>query len=604
MKPKELEILLKTLFTAGFLFAMFAAAYNSQIKPEGWGHIAHGRELIKHVGLPPQNSYSFAGDTKWDYSSWIYDAFIYSLAFSLGAENTKMLKAFLMLLTFFVLYLVIYKRQQAKYITVALPFALFGAWLLEPYFTALPSAMPLLFIACFLYVLERKPRKRNRGLYLALPFIALLWSNMHLSALIAVALMLVYLLYRFIETREEEAKKEEFDFKLLLYSMAGTAAAVILNPSLLNGLAGFVKHFISPEWFSGYAFTKKGISQMFPFYVYTGMLALIMVYDIKGADVGRRAELVKDSALCFVFLAMALKDSACIPWFLVVSIPVISYYAYLVFRWDFVWPRQWAEADLVKINNGYYLLLVPLVFVYGALKLGEKQKEIFPSGAVAYISGTQVPKNVFSEQQWAGYLEYFLYPDYKVMYDPAAKQQGDTETDYGTLYYGDRGWKETAAKYGIGSALLDFKAPGVAKFREAGFAAAYFDDNNVVMVDKTKTDRYFKAINPLEEAFFDKANTFNALMELEPFSEDYPSERAQLMTAGIYAASGQSRAIDYLSYMIDKFPENYKLYNYKGRLLYNAGDYENAYEVLNSSAKRGAEEEAMLKDIKIRLKSK
>ena len=137
--------------------------------------MAHGRELIKHVGLPPQNSYSFAGDTKWDYSSWIYDAFIYSLAFSLGAEHMKMFKAFLMLFTFFVLYLVIYKRQQARYITVALPFALFGARLLEPYFTALPSAMPLLFIACFLYVLERKPRARNRALYLALPFIALLW---------------------------------------------------------------------------------------------------------------------------------------------------------------------------------------------------------------------------------------------------------------------------------------------------------------------------------------------------------------------------------------------------------------------------------------------
>jgi hypothetical protein len=247
---------------------------------------------------------------------------------------------------------------------------------------------------------------------------------------------------------------------------------------------------------------------------------------------------------------------------------------------------------------------VPLVFVYGALKLADKQKENFPSGAIAYISGTQVPKNIFSAQEWDGYLEYFIYSDYKIMYDPAAKQDGDTGTDYGTLYYGDRGWKEAAVKYGIGSALLDWKAPAVAKFKDAGFAPAYFDDNFIIMVDKTKTDRYFKAINPLEDQFFDKSNTYNALMELEPFSEDYPSERAQLMTAGIYAASGQSRAIDYLSYMIDKFPENYKLYNYKGRLLYNAGDYENAFEVLNASAKRGPEEDSILKDIKLKLKAR
>jgi hypothetical protein len=499
------------------------------------------------------------------------------------------------------LYLVIYKRQQARYITVALPFALFGAYLLEPYFTALPSAMPLLFMACFLYVLERKPRARNRALYLALPFITLLWSNMHLSALLAVILMLVYLLYRFIETREEEAKKEDFDFKLLLYSLAGTSAAVVLNPSLINGLTGFVSHFMTPEWFAGYSFTKKGITQMFPFYVYTGMLLLIMAYDIKGADVGRRAELVKDSILCFVFLTMALKDSAYIPWFLVVSIPVISYYSYLIFRWDFVWYRQWVEADLVKIKNGFYFLLVPLVFVYGALKLTQKQPLSFPAGAAAYISGTQVPKNIFSEQQWSGYLEYFLYPDYKIMYEKGMKQQADVPGDYATLFYGDKGWNEAAVKYGIGSALISYKAPAVAKFKEAGYAAAYFDDNFVVLVDKTKTDRYF---NPLEVEFFDKANTQNALMELESFSEDYPSERAQIMTAQIYAASEQSRAIDYLSYMIDKFPENYKLYNYKGRLLYGAGDYENAYETLAASLKRGPEEEAMLKDIKIKLKAK
>lgn len=604
MKPKELSIFLKILFVAGFLFAMFAAGYVSQVEPDGWGHMARGREMIKKFGLPDKAAYSFAGGVKWDYGTWIFDAFIYSLSFSAGAENVKMFKTFLMLFAFFVLYLVIYKRQQARYITIALPFALFGVYLLEPYFTALPSAMPLLFIACFLYVLERKPRKRNKALYYSLPFIALLWSNMHASALIAVILMLVYLLYRFIETREEEAKKEEYDFKLFLFSMLGTAVAVVLSPSLIKGVAGFVMQFASTDWLAGYSFTKKGMAQMFPFYVYTGMLLLIMLYNMKGADVGRRAELVKDAALCLIFLALAIKDASFIPWFLLVSIPVISYYAYMIFRWDFVWPRQWAEADLYNIKNVFYIMLVPAVFVYGAMKLGEKKPDLYPAGAVSYISGTQVPANVFSEKQWAGFLEYFIYPDYKVMYDPQMKLSGDVAADYDTLYYGDRGWKEAAEKYKIGSALLDFSSPAVKKFAEAGYAAAYFDDQHLVMVDRARTDRFFRHINPLEEQFFDRVNTQNALMEIESFSEEFPSEKAQMMTAMIYAASGTSRAIDYLSYMIDKFPENYKLYNYKGKLLYDAGDYENAQDVLSGSSKRGPEEETMLKDIKIKLKSK
>ncbi len=604
MKPRELNPALKALFVAGFVFALFSASYNSRLSPEAWGHVAHGRELIKQMGMPDRNSYSFAGDMKWDYSTWVFDAFAYSFSSMAGADSLYLLKFFAMLLAFFALYLVMYKRQQGKYITMALPLGLYAAYLLEPHFAVMPQLLPLLFISYFLYVLERKPRTRNAALYYSLPFIAFLWSNMHLSALAAVVLMLVYLLYRFIETREEPEKKEVYDLRLYFTSLGGVFIAAFLNPSFLSGAAQFFGNLTAPEWFTGYAFTKRGLAASFPFFLFCGIMLLVMLYNMKGADVGRRAELIKDVLLYAVFLAAALKNSAYIPWFLVVSVPIAGYYTYLIFRWDFVWPRQWTEADLMKIKNAVYFVLVPLVFVYGGIKQGEKPADMFPSGAVAYIAGTQVPKNIFSEAGMAGYLEYYLYPEYKIMYDPAMKQPLQVEEDYNTIYYGDRTYGDEMVKYNLNTYILKFDAPALKYLNSAGFAAAYFDDKNIMMVNRLKTDRYFKAIRPLDEEFFSKANTQNALSELEPFSEDFPSERAQLMVAKIYAAGGKSRAIDYLSYMIDKFPENYKLYNYEGKLLYEAGDFENAADVLSSSRGRGPEEEAMLKDSKLKLKSK
>jgi hypothetical protein len=603
MKPRELNILLKALFVAGFIFAMFAAAGSSSMKPASWTHLAQGREMIK-VGLPDNNDYSFTANIKWDYSSWVFDAFIYSLGATIGADSLYLFKFFMMLLAFFALYLVMYKRQQGKYITAALPFAAYGAFLLEPYFAVTPQIFTLLFISYFMYVLERKPRKRNAALYYSLPFITLLWSNMDISAAAAVVIMLVYLLYRFIDALEEPEKKEIYDMKLFLTSLAGVFLAVFINPSLFAGALRFTGHFASPGWFVGYAFTKKGLAASFPFYLYAGIMALIMLYNMKGADVGRRAELIKDSLLSAVFLTAALKDRAYIPWFLVVSIPVLSYYAYMIFRWDFVWPRQWAEADLTRVKNGFYIILVPLVFIYGGLRQAAQKQDMYPSGAVAYISGTQVPQNIYSEQDWAGYLKYHLYPDYKIMYDPDMRLPETAAEDYATVYYGDKQYQETISRNNLNSFLLSMNAPALKYLKAPQYRAAYFDDKTVIMVDTSKTDRYFKAILPLEDVFFDRANTLNALSELEPFSEDYPSERAQLMVAKIYAADQQSRAIDYLSYMIDKYPNNYKLYNYKGMLLYNAGDYENAREVLSASMARGPDEEAMLKDIEIKMKSK
>jgi hypothetical protein len=604
MKPREIGIMLKSLFVIALLLAVFAASSGTFLAPDAWGHMARGRELVRDMGMPDKNSYSFAGAEKWDYSSWLFDAFIFSLATSAGTENLYLFKFFMLLLTLLMLYLVIYKRQQGKYVTIALPAALLGAYLLEPYFAVMPQVFSLLFISYFLYVLERRPRKRNKILYYSLPFMALLWSNINLSALAGVAMMIIYLGFRFLETLEEPEKKETYDFKLFFISIAATVLASLLNPAHIYGAIAFVKQFMAGSWFAGYSFTKAGISGMFLFYVYAGIMLLTMLYDIKGADVGRRAEFVKDAVLAALFFAAALRNSAFIPWFIIVSIPALCFYIYLIFRWDFVWPRQWTEADLMNIKNGFYFILVPLVFLYSGLKITAKHINPYPSGPVTYITGTQIPKNIYTEQQWAGFMEYYLYPDYQVMCDPAMEQAGNIEQDYNTIFYGDKEYRETAAKYNINSYLLDMGSPAVQYLKGPSYAAAYFDDRNIIFVNRAKTGRYFRYINPLEDNFFDRSNTLNALAELEPFSEEFPSEKAQLMVAKIYASGDASRAIDYLTYMIEKFPDSYKLYNYKGKLLYDAGDYENAYEVLTASRAHGPGEEAMLKDSGLKLKGK
>ncbi|HRU38804.1 MAG TPA: hypothetical protein P5511_02920 [Candidatus Goldiibacteriota bacterium] len=605
MRPKAVETIMKALFVLFFLSAVFAASAGRFVTSETFGHAANGRELMAKAGFPGSMEFSYAGSTAWDYTGWLFDVFAHSSIFLLGA-SAWLIRPALLLFVFFGLYLVVYKRQQGKYITVTLLLSLFGAYLLERGFEFGPGAFALIFTAYFMYVLERKPRKRNKALYLSLPAMALLWSNMHYTAVAAVVLCLVYIIYRLVERSEEEAKKEEYDMRLLFTASLATAVAVLLNPGLYAGAAEAAKELFSSPWLEGYSFGRRGIREIFPFLVYACLVATLLAYNIvKGADVGRRAELIKDSLLLAVFAAAAARNAVFKPFFLVVSIPVAAYYSYLIFRWDFVWPKQWAEADLTRIKNRLYAIMIPvLAFCTASYAVKERPAAPYPAGAAAYISGTQVPVNIFSEARWAGYMKYMLYPEYKVLYDPSSRNPASAAEDYGIIYNGDRGWKEALEKNSVSTAVLDLKAPSLVKFNEAGFKTAYFDDNYAVLVDAKKTGRYFKNVSPLEENFFDAANTLNALSELEQFSEEFPSERALLLTAKIYAASGKSRAIDYLSYMIDRYPVYYGLYNLKAGLLYEAGDYENAYETLKNSKKRGPEEEAALKDLRIRLKAR
>ncbi|MCX8094042.1 MAG: hypothetical protein N3E50_07760, partial [Candidatus Goldbacteria bacterium] len=356
MKPKEISILLKILFVIFLLIAIFTASFSTFITPDTWSHLANGKELVKKFGLPGYDRFSFTEKSEWNYTTWLFDIFLYSMIFNIGPFNIYFIKFILFVLLIFVLFLVIFRRQEGKYISAVLPAGLFALFILEPFLKYTPRFFALLFLSYFLYVLERRPRKRNKLLYYSLPLITLLWSNMDTYALISIFLILIYWGYRFLEAIEEPAKKEIYDFKLFVYIFLLTLVAVFLNPYLYKNSWLFIKQIVSNKWFNGYSFDLRGIKEMLLFYLYFIIIIVVLLYDIKGADVGRHGEFVKDVTLLTVFGILAAKSYEFIPFFILISIPIFLYYIYLIFRWDIVWQRQWTEADLLKVKNPLYVL--------------------------------------------------------------------------------------------------------------------------------------------------------------------------------------------------------------------------------------------------------
>ncbi len=601
MKPGEAGVLLKTLFVIFLLFTIFAVSFSTSIVPDVWSHLANGKELVKKFGFPGYDRFSFAEKSQWDYSTWLFDVFLYSTIYNVGAFNLYIFKFILLSLILFVLFLVIFRRQEGKYISIVLPVCLFALFIMEPFLKYTPILFTLLFLSYFLYVLERRPRKRNKGLYYSIPLITLLWSNIDVNSVISIFIILIYLGYRFLETTEDYAKKELYDLKMFLFVFLLTVVAVFLNPYLYKNVLSFINNLISNKWFSGYSFNLQGIKEMALFYLYSIIIIVVLLYDIKGADVGRHSEFVKDVALLTVFGMLAAKSKEFIPFFLLISIPVFSYYIYLIFRWDIVWARQWTEADLLKVKNPLYVFLILILILFSLIKLSKPVEQNYPAGAVNYISSVEVPKNLFVPSQWAGFVEYFLYPEYKIMYDPVRNYKRTTENDYFDIYNWNKDNIGVMEKYAINSFLLNYDAPGINLInQEKKYNISYFDDISILFVNNEKTDRFFKFINPLDEKFYDETNTRGAMAELENFSEEYPSEKAFLLLAKLYADIDKNKAIDFLIYTTEKYPSYYLLTNYKAKLYYEVGDYENARETLSQSKKIGTEESAILKELKIK----
>lgn len=601
MKPKETEILLKTLFVVFLLFAVFSASFTTAITSDVWSHLANGKELVKKIGFPGYDRFSFVDKYQWDYSIWLFDFFLYSLAFNVGPFNLYIFKFLLLLLVLFVLFLVIFKRQEGKYISIVIPVCLVTSLILEPFLKYTPLIFVLLFLSYFLYVLERRPRKRNKALYYSLPIITLLWSNIDVYSVISIFVILIYWGYRLLETIEDPTKKEIYDLKLFLFVFLLTLIANFFNPFLYKNILFFINHLINNKWFVGYSFDLQGIKEMIPFYFYVLSIILVLLYDIKGVDVGRHGEFVKDVALLGTFGILVAKNIEFIPFFLLISMPIFSYYVYLIFRWDIVWPRQWTESDLLRVKNPIYIFLILFLILFSAVKLLKSKEQNYPVGAINYISAVEVPKNVFVPAQWAGFFEYFLFPEYKIMFDPARNYKRTTRNDYFDIFNWNMDNIGVVEKYNINSFLVNYNTPLVAYLKQdSKYSIAYFDDMSILFVNNEKTDRFFKMIKPLDEKFYEETNTKEAIAELENFVEEFPSEKGFLLLAKLYANIDKNKAIDYLIYITEKYPSYHLLLNYKAKMYYEVGDYENAQETLAQSRKIGPEETAILRDIKLK----
>ncbi|MCE5300961.1 MAG: hypothetical protein LLG37_08860 [Spirochaetia bacterium] len=602
---KPLNIALKAVFAVVLLGVLLIASQSLFMDGSTWHHSALGKEFVKDMGFPRQDSFSYTGYAQWDKSTWLFDILAYTLVYALGPDKIYLFKYFLYIIFCAMLYMIMFKRQQGRYISATLPFALAGVLLLDQYFKVTPGIISCVYTAYFIFVLENEPTKRNAPLYYSLPFIALFWANTAAVAAASVLLLLIYVIYYTADYFEMKDKKEHYFLGGAYVALFATALAVLLNPSFygiyldiyymvdLSGLKEW------KEYFTAAGPGEKTHLALIGCYLATGIA--LFVFNERGSDPGRKSGLVKDTLLLLVFLFLTVFNREYLPVFLVISIPVFTYYAYLIFRWSLVWPMKWTEHDMLIIKNCIYAVIIPLAMFYGWYRAVHTQQDNRPELAVNYLLKNPAPQNLFTPVELAGYAEQYLYPQYKVMYDGGKNRTEEAADDYARLMSGTATLTPVLAKYDINSVLTGAGSKLSARVKELGFKTAYFDGKNVVLVNPGKTQDYLKYINPENpDEYYDKEKYNEALAELTSFAEKNPSEAAHLMLAKLYAERNGKKARAYLEDRISEYPSQWQLYNLLGKLYYGEGEFASAVEVWDESKQTDNRMRMMYKDAKRR----
>jgi len=194
-----------------------------------WYHLNGGRYFFENGKIPQSGFFSFIAESrKWPNYYWLFQVFLYQL-FTFGDYYALVIfRAFLYLATVIVIafFLLRDETDDRRLLYFLILFTLFTYGLLQRYFVAVrPHAFSYLFIPLFLYLIEYKSR-----FLLALPLLAILWSNLHGIEYPVIFLISGAYLFEFLIGRRKGKAPLPKDMFFFVVPLVLTLWAVLINP--------------------------------------------------------------------------------------------------------------------------------------------------------------------------------------------------------------------------------------------------------------------------------------------------------------------------------------------------------------------------------------
>lgn len=586
-----------------------------------WYHLNSGRYTLEH-GHPPYNSFfSFIDPPRdWVDYFWLFQVLVYSVYSIFDYYGLVMLRTGTYLATGALILLFLLKGQDAnKRLYLLTVFVFYFIFIEARYNLVRPHTFSYLFIALFIYVLEFKPKTL---LYL-LPVFSSLWFNLHgIEYPVVFLIILAYLLEFFIIhiKNREHIKKEELHFIIPLVVSLGT---IYLTP---HGYKLMDVPFVSTKYASIYIDEFKMVSaedllsfnfiKMMPTYntIFNLLFITICLSVIK--SIWLRSIRISHLLMFIGGTVLLTKLGRFRYEFLLLALPVVKASSF-----DFV------SIFLNKKRVITAAALILFCFTYFNNNFNNPPKYPFspknlPEGITAFLNHIDKDGSVLNHPNNGGYLQWMLYPKYKILMDMEVPFLF-TDEDFHTasaLFSSEAVFKKVIERYkpdfiSVPMWHNDFRNT-VKNFRD--YAIVFFDDAEVLYVNKNKHPDIFveydmKGIDPFSLIGRDIASIKNDkdlfLEQLSKIIGIYPGSRiANQIMAMIYNEEGEfQKAVPYEESIIRDYPEMFIGYRLKGISLAGLNRYSeavayytNALKKADESQKQGIQREIGLAYLKLK----
>ncbi len=384
-----------------FLWLVFSLVSASFLDPDfGW-HFRTGEWIWQNRTVPQKDLFSYTmPDYQWRYHSWLSEVFLYKAYLWWGYTGLAFFFGFLGSLAFMVA--VPFTKINFAFI----PLLLAGQACLG-YMSVRPTMISY-FLAAVVFLILRKSYRKPSKLFL-LPFIFLIWANLHGAFSIGLAVMGFLILSDFYLIVRKKRKLQNH-FLLTIFSSALSIIVVMVNPygwriyqEVFQTLFSSQLHGRIVEWLP-YSDFNPGM------FFYTGLFwALVFVLKEKVPFF--------EKVTGFLLLLAAFSSRRFLIYYFIFTLPefiIMLKQTYLILLKQHGFLKIWRQKKIVLIVS---LFAVGLAY-YSSFGMVTNLKEdyFYPGKAVLFLQKHFFNGNLFSTYNWGGYLIWKM-PEKKVYID-------------------------------------------------------------------------------------------------------------------------------------------------------------------------------------------
>jgi hypothetical protein len=416
-----ISIFLQLVFNAGRLLSDGDTGY----------HLRAGEFIIQARAVPKTDIFSlWIPALRWTAHEWLSEVLMAVVHTYAGLIGIVVLFALTIATTYVILFQIL--RGDSQDILLSLLLTVVAAITSSIHWLARPHIFSLLLTVIWYSVLTRFQYRGKNQLFI-LPFLMLLWVNLHGGYIFGPILLIVYFLGNLAglyASGRSEAQEYIYKAKSVAKIFVGCLLASLCNP---NGyhilifpfalasdpfLMNNVVEFLSPNFHEPLMFKYL-------------LLASIAVFAL--------SRLTLDSielGLVILTTYMALYSVRYIPLYAIITAPILlrliqrlrHNLSLAAMNWL---ARRSAGFGVIDRRSPGYLwltgvILVILTLAHTSRLYIEFDDKRFPTKAVEFILAETIPGTMFNNEEFGDYIIYKAWPKYRVFFDGRSDMYGAT----------------------------------------------------------------------------------------------------------------------------------------------------------------------------------